>query len=119
MCQPGDEVLFDDKAISFPVVLSDLERGEYYVQAVWDRNLGGRAIAESPGNMYSVPMKITLKKDTGTRFNMVCDQVVAGTAFCADDFCQRAEGGVRAVYRKVSGPVDDGGCGDPFAERIF
>src|ERR1700726_1687515 len=50
---PGDTVVFDDKAVSYPVVLSDLEKGDYYVQAVWDRNLGGRAIAESAGNMFS------------------------------------------------------------------
>src|SRR5579872_5318801 len=49
---PGDTVVFNYKAISYPVELSDLERGVYYVQAVWDRNLGGRAIAESPGNLY-------------------------------------------------------------------
>ncbi|MBK8370810.1 MAG: hypothetical protein IPL20_05425 [Saprospiraceae bacterium] len=38
--KPNTTVLFDDKAISYPVNLSDIERGEYYVQAVWDRNLG-------------------------------------------------------------------------------
>src|SRR5580658_5345487 len=83
---PGDEVLFDDKAVSYPVVLSDLEKGDYYVQAVWDRNLGGRAIAESPGNIYSTPMKVTLTKDTGARFNVVCDQVVAAQPFVPTTF---------------------------------
>ena len=55
--QPGKNILFDDRAISYPVKLSDLERGEYYIQAVWDRNLGGRAIWSSPGNMYSSAKK--------------------------------------------------------------
>jgi hypothetical protein len=32
--KPNQPVLFDDAAVSFPVPLSDLERGEYYVQAV-------------------------------------------------------------------------------------
>src|SRR5215470_13057875 len=36
--QPGQPVIFDDKGISYPAVLSDLERNDYYVQAVWDRN---------------------------------------------------------------------------------
>ena len=35
--QPGQPVIFDDKVISYPAALSDLERNEYYVQAVWDR----------------------------------------------------------------------------------
>jgi hypothetical protein len=83
---PGDEVLFDDKAVSYPVVLSDLEKGDYYVQAVWDRNLGGRSIAESPGNMYSSPMKVRLTKDTGARFNLVCDQLVAARSFVPTTF---------------------------------
>jgi hypothetical protein len=83
---PGDEVLFDDKAVSYPVVLSDLEKGDYYVQAVWDRNLGGRAIAGSSGNIYSTPMKVRLTKDTGARFNVVCDQLVAGRAFVPTTF---------------------------------
>lgn len=79
--QPGDMVVFDDKAVAFPVALSDLERGDYYVQAVWDRDLGGRAIAESPGNLYSVPVRVSLRKDTGARFTLLCDQVVQGKAF--------------------------------------
>src|SRR4030095_16435758 len=47
--KPGQAVIFDDKATSYPAALSDLERNEYYVQAVWDRNLGGRAVSGSPG----------------------------------------------------------------------
>src|SRR6185295_15758914 len=35
--QPGQAVVFDDKAVSYPTALSDLERNEYYIQAVWDR----------------------------------------------------------------------------------
>jgi hypothetical protein len=78
---PGDVVVFDDKAVSYPVVLSDMEKGEYYVQAVWDRNLGGRAIAECAGNLYSLPVKVRLTKDTGLKFTVVCDQVVAARSF--------------------------------------
>jgi hypothetical protein len=84
--QPGDTVVFDDKAISYPVVLSDLERGDYYMQAVWDRNLGGRAIAESPGNIYSAPVKLSLTKDREKWFTVVCDQVVKGKDFVATAF---------------------------------
>src|ERR1700761_6815458 len=61
--KPGTAVTFDDDATAFPVKLSDMERGEYYLQAVWDRNLGGRLIAHSPGNMYSLPQKVNFTKD--------------------------------------------------------
>ena len=38
--KPGGFVVIDDKANAFPVKLSDIERGEYYVQAVWDSTQG-------------------------------------------------------------------------------
>ena len=62
--KPNVSVVFDDKAISYPVNLSDIERGEYYVQAVWDRNLGGRSIGNSVNNMFNEPIKINLTKNT-------------------------------------------------------
>src|SRR5882757_11576365 len=51
--KPGESIVFDDKAVSCPAKLSDIERSTYYVQAVWDRNLGGRSIGASPGNIYN------------------------------------------------------------------
>ena len=74
--QPGQAVFFDDKAISYPAVLSDLERNEYYVQAVWDRDLGGRAIAESPGNIYSKTTRVKLTKDLKKIFSIQCTEVI-------------------------------------------
>src|SRR5215813_3033956 len=57
--QPGTNVLFDDEAISYPAILSKMERSHYYVQAVWDRDLGERAISESAGNICSLPVMVT------------------------------------------------------------
>ena len=79
--QPGEAVVFDDKAVSYPAVLSDLERNEYYVQAVWDRDLGGRAIAESPGNIYSKAIKVKLTKDLKKVFSIQCTEVIPGQSF--------------------------------------
>ena len=79
--KPGTSVVFDDKAVAYPVPISDIERGEYYVQAVWDRNLGGRAIAESPGNLYSSPQKVRITKDENASFKVNCDQVVPQPVF--------------------------------------
>jgi S-formylglutathione hydrolase FrmB len=79
--QPGQAVVFDDKAISYPAVLSDLERNEYYVQAVWDRDLGGRAIAESPGNIYSKTIRVKLTKDIKKIFSIQCTEVITEKDF--------------------------------------
>jgi hypothetical protein len=79
--KPRGTVTFDDQAISFPVQLSDLERGEYYIQAIWDRNLGGRSIANSLGNIYSQPMNATLTKDTKKIFKIDCTQVMPRPVF--------------------------------------
>jgi hypothetical protein len=77
----GETVTINDKAISFPVKLSELERGEYFVQAVWDRNIGGRSIAASPGNIYSITIKSTFTKNTNELFAINCDQKVPDQIF--------------------------------------
>jgi hypothetical protein len=84
--KPGASVVFDDKANAFPVKLSDIERGSYFVQAVWDRNLGGRPIAESPGNLFSLPIKVNLTKDFNASFSLVCDQVIPQPTFADTKF---------------------------------
>jgi len=74
--QPGTSVLFNDKAISYPAILSKMERSRYYVQAMWDRDLGERAISESAGNIYSLPVIVTFTKDTQKIFSIHCDSVI-------------------------------------------
>lgn len=85
--QPGQAITFDDAALSYPTLLSRIARGDYYVQAVWDRNLAGRAIGRSTGNPYSRARKVTLRP-TGETFTLVCDQVVAAPVFVPTTFCK-------------------------------
>jgi hypothetical protein len=84
--KPGAAVIVDDKASSYPVKLSEIERGEYYVQAVWDRNMGGRAIAESPGNMFSRSQKVMLTKDFSKVYTLVSDEAVPEKVFKQTQF---------------------------------
>jgi Putative esterase len=79
--KPGEKVVFDDAAVFYPTVLSDIERGTYNAQVVWDRNGGGRSVGGSPGNLYNdaVPVKIT--KDTKQSFDIVCNLVIKGSDF--------------------------------------
>lgn len=74
--KPGQFITINDEATSFPVVLSNIERGSYYVQIVWDRNLGGRSIAESAGNLFNETEKITITKDTKKVFTITANQIV-------------------------------------------
>ncbi|WP_163707735.1 alpha/beta hydrolase-fold protein [Mangrovibacterium lignilyticum] len=74
---PNAPVVFDDSATSFPVKLSELERGQYYAQVVWDRNTGGRNIGSSPDNMYNTPIKIKLTKDFDETFLINCNSKIA------------------------------------------
>lgn len=86
--KPNQIVVFDDDAIFYPVPLSKLERGTYHVQAVWDRNLGGRNIGTSPSNLYSVSQQIEITKDTTMIWDIVCDQVIAEPVFVNSTFVQ-------------------------------
>jgi len=74
--KPGTTVKIDDKAASFPVVLSDIERGQYYAQVVWDKNMGGRTIAQSPGNLYCDAVNADINKNTKTTYHLYADKVV-------------------------------------------
>ena len=73
--QPGQKVVFDDAATFYPTVLSDIERGTYHAQVVWDRNEGGRSIGDSPGNIYNESVVINLTKNTSQSFSIVCKEV--------------------------------------------
>jgi hypothetical protein len=84
--KPGATVTFDDAAISYPVALSDIERGEYYVQAVWDNNQGGRSIGNSPGNLYNKAAKVKLTKNHREVFTVICQDVIKPPSFLETDF---------------------------------
>jgi len=102
--QPGQAVIFDDKATSYPAVLSDLERNEYYVQAVWDRDLGGRAVAESPGNIYSKTTRVKLTKDLKKIFSIQCTEVIPQQDFKDTKFVKelKAESPLLSAFHQRS-----------------
>lgn len=79
--KPGEKVTFDDKAIFYPVVLSDIERGNYHAQVVWDKNEGGRSIGNSPGNIYNESVVVKITKNTSQAFDIVCKEVCKEPSF--------------------------------------
>jgi len=84
--KPGQKVVFDDKAVSYPTALSDIERGTYYAQVVWDKNEGGRAIAESPGNLFNNAITVKITKDIAKVFDITCTEVVKEQSFTETQF---------------------------------
>jgi hypothetical protein len=84
--KPDQRVVFDDAATFYPTVLSDIERGEYRAQVVWDRNQGGRSIGDSPGNIYNESIVVKLTKNTSESFNIVCKQVIKQQPFVETQF---------------------------------
>jgi S-formylglutathione hydrolase FrmB len=79
---PGVPILLEDgNTVGFPGRLNDLESGEYYVQAVVDRNLGGRTIGGSPGNLYSAAQKLQIDPKEDRTVSLVCDQIVSDPPF--------------------------------------
>ena len=84
--KPDEKVTFDDAATYYPVVLSDIERGVYNAQVVWDRNEGGRSVGDSPGNMYNESVPVKLTKNTHQSFNIVCRDVIKEQPFAESKF---------------------------------
>ena len=106
--KPGATVVFDDKASSFPVKLSEIERGEYYVQVVWDRNLGGRSISKSPGNMFSKSEKVMLTKDLLKTFSIICAEKAPEPEFKETKFVKelKAPSALLSSFHKKPMTVD-------------
>lgn len=77
----GGSIIFDDNAISYPVKLSEIERGTYFVQAVWDKNEGGRSIEGSAGNIFSKPIEVTISTNDKQIIALNCDQLIPVQTF--------------------------------------
>ena len=71
-----DKLRFDDEAISYPVELSNIERGKYYVQVVFDLNLGDANIGTSAGNLYSKTIQIDITKNFDEVFKVTATEVI-------------------------------------------
>lgn len=91
---PGQEVIIDEKSMGFPFAsVNDLPDGDYFVQAVINRyetfklktghtvklppDMGeGQQWNRKPGNFYSKPVKVSLKRTKPSLTKVVMDQVI-------------------------------------------
>lgn len=80
--KPGTPAVIDThNAIGFPGSLADLKAGEYTVQVVVDRNLGGRSIGSTAGNLYSEPVLVTLDPEKSGDVALNCTKVIQEESF--------------------------------------
>ncbi len=79
-------VTFNDDAISYPVELSNIERGEYYAQVVFDLNIGDANIGSSTGNIYSEPIKVNINKEFDKVFKIQANKVIAPINFNGNEY---------------------------------
>lgn len=97
---PGSPmVVSDDNALGKPKQLVHIARGTYTVQAVVDRNLGGRQVGVCPGNLYSVATQVRLDPAAGGTVKLLCDKTVAEPVFKDTDRVK----GVRFQSKLLSG----------------
>jgi hypothetical protein len=91
---PGQSAIIDGTDLGSPVAnLSEIPPGDYWVQGfvniysefkrsdghvVWmhDDKWEGQRWNRSPGNLYSIPVKMTLDATKGYRIPIVCDKVI-------------------------------------------
>jgi len=79
--KPGDTVVFDDRAISFPAPLSKTPAGKYAAQAVADLDPTSHEIGNHPGNGYSQPVEIEVGGSAPGVVRMVVNHVVGPQPF--------------------------------------
>lgn len=66
---------------AFPAPLSKLPAGNYHVQAVLDRDLGGQNCMASPGNLFSKPLTVALDPAKNALVALTVDQTVPAPNF--------------------------------------
>lgn len=79
--KPGESLSVGGDALSFPKPLAEIAKGDYYVVAVLDRDLGGMSFAASPGNVYAKAVRKTLDPASSGTVELKLDKVYEGRKF--------------------------------------
>ncbi len=72
---PGEPLALGADSLAFPKPLGELTKGDYYVLAVMDRDLGDTSFAASSGNVYAKAVRKTLDAATSGPVDLKLDQV--------------------------------------------
>lgn len=78
---PGASVVIDDTATGFPGKVSELEPGEYFVQAILDQDFYFANHTNGPGNVFSRPKKIKIGPDRPAAFDVELTEVIGEPSY--------------------------------------
>lgn len=78
---PDDPIQIGEDAASYPTKMARLPRGRYFVQAFVDRNLGGRDIRTSAGNLASPLQSLILDANLSDTIELVCTEPILERPF--------------------------------------
>ncbi len=79
--QPGQPLVFDGAALSFPVTMAKVPKATYSIQAVMDFNRGERSFSAAEGNGYSRTVRRELDGTASGPVELRIDQVYKGQPF--------------------------------------
>ncbi len=82
--KPGETLIFDDNAISFPAPLSKLKPDTYAIQAVMDFD-HGISFSASTGNVYTIMKPVALDPAATGAVDLKLDQVYKERPFAETD----------------------------------
>ena len=88
--KPGEDLTIDATAVS-TVPPEKIKPGTYYAQAVMDRDLGGRSFTNSPGNLYSKPVKLVFDPKTTGKLALKLDQTATEQKFAETETVKLVE----------------------------
>jgi hypothetical protein len=79
--KPGETIVVGRTALSYPVPVDRISRGEYSVQAVMDRAPNARSFSRGPGNVWTILSKVALDPAKSEAVTLKLDRVYAEPAF--------------------------------------
>jgi Putative esterase len=83
--KPGERLTIDGSALAFPTPLKELPKGDYYVSAVMDRDLGGISFSAGEGNVYAKAARHTLDPAVSGPVALKLDRVYKARPFAETD----------------------------------
>jgi hypothetical protein len=83
--KPGEPLVIDGTAMHYPTPLAEVEKGEWYVAAVMDRDLGGISFSASPGNIYAKASRHTIDPESNGLISLTLDKVFEARKFAESD----------------------------------
>jgi S-formylglutathione hydrolase FrmB len=103
--KPGEPLAVTDKALAYPLKLSELPAREYSVQAVMDFNRGGQSFSAAEGNAYGKAVRLQLDPKASGPVKLTIDQVYHERPFKEADRVRQVDMESKLLSRFHGRPV--------------